>query len=259
MLSGGYGSRLSPLTDIWPKCLMPINKKPLLEYWIDDLVALGIDEVLINLHHFSEEVIQFLERDKFKGKVNWIYERELLGTAGTLQENHKFFKGGDIFLAHADNFCTADLSNFMEAHRNKPKNCIATMMTFLTNKPESCGIVVTNSENVLIDFYEKVANPPSNLANAAVYLLNEEILDLLIKQKGTYDFSIDVIPKLLGKVRTWNNDGIHIDIGTIENLLKSQDCDIKYSEIKEDQWHYSFLKHPIHKIIDKAREENEGK
>jgi len=256
LLAGGYGTRLSPLSDIWPKCLMPIKEKPLLEYWIDSLMDAGIDQILINLHYFSDEVKEFLERGKFKNSVKWVYEEELLGTAGTLKENHKFFRGGDIFLAHADNFCSADLGSFMQAHNNKPKSCIATMMTFTTDHPQSCGIVETNSDDILVEFHEKVERPPSNLANAAVYLLNEEILDWIDKHEKVFDFSIDVIPKLLGRVSVWNNNGIHIDIGTVENLIKSQEFDRKNSKIHKDQWHYSFLKHPIHKLIAKAREEH---
>ncbi len=254
LLSGGYGTRLSPLSDIWPKCLMPIKKKPLLEYWIDSLHESGVDEILINLHYLSNEVKEFLERDKFKGLINWVYEEKLLGTAGTLIKNHEFFRGGDILLAHADNFCSANLSEFMDAHEKRPKSCIATMMTFTTDQPESCGIVTTNKNDILIDFHEKVLRPPSNIANAAVYMLSEEFLEWIAEQSMISDFSLDVIPRLLGRIRAWNNEGIHIDIGTIENLLKSQDFDRKNSEIHKDEWQYSFLNHPIHTLIDEARE-----
>lgn len=259
LLSGGYGTRLSPLSDIWPKCLMPIKDKALLEYWIDTLHDSGIHDILINLHYLSDEVKKFLERDKFKGLVTCVYEDKLLGTAGTLIKNHEFFRGGDILLAHADNFCSANFSEFIYAHQEKPKSSIATMMTFTTDQPESCGIVTTDTNGILIDFHEKVSSPPSNIANGAIYMLNEEFLDWITEQSEITDFSLDVIPRLLGKISVWHNEGIHIDIGNIENLLKCQTLERKNSEVHRDEWHYLFMKHPIHKLINQAREGYEEK
>ena len=131
LLAAGYGSRLSPLTDIWPKCLMPVNKKPLLEYWIDQVIASGIDTILVNVHHFSDVVINFLQRDRFKNVIHWVREEELLGTAGTLRTNKEFFSGSDILFVHADNFCLANLGSFIQSHKSKPKECVMTMMTFV--------------------------------------------------------------------------------------------------------------------------------
>ena len=65
LLAAGLGSRLKPLTNEWPKCLMPINGKPLLEIWLDSLLEAGIKEILVNVHHHSQEVIDFLSRKKF--------------------------------------------------------------------------------------------------------------------------------------------------------------------------------------------------
>ena len=57
LLAAGKGTRLRPYTDNLPKCLMPIQGKPLLEIWIDLFIAHGIDRVLINTHHFAEQEI----------------------------------------------------------------------------------------------------------------------------------------------------------------------------------------------------------
>ena len=56
LLNAGTGTRLKPYTDSWPKCLMPINNIPLLEYWIYDLVNIGINNIYINTHYYEEEV-----------------------------------------------------------------------------------------------------------------------------------------------------------------------------------------------------------
>ena len=149
LLAAGFGSRLKPLTDIWPKCLMPINGIPLLEIWIDNLHKIGVNEILINTHYLSADVFSFLQKPKYKQLIKISYEKELLGSAGTLRENSEYLNDSTILLIHSDNFCTADLKSFYDAHLNKPKKCLITMMTFETKNPESCGIIETDNNNIL--------------------------------------------------------------------------------------------------------------
>ena len=91
LLAAGLGNRLHPLTKKWPKCLMPIGERPLLEHWLETLYSINVREVLVNLHHHSEIVKEFLNRPRFKGWVRPVYEETLLGTAGTLRANKDFF------------------------------------------------------------------------------------------------------------------------------------------------------------------------
>ena len=93
LLAAGLGTRLRPLTDHWPKCLMPIGERPLLEYWLETLWQSGVREVLVNLHYLSTVVEEFLDRPRFQGWVHSVRETELLGTAGTLRANADFFQG----------------------------------------------------------------------------------------------------------------------------------------------------------------------
>ena len=253
LLAAGLGSRLKPLTNEWPKCLMPINGKPLLEIWLDSLFEVGIKEILVNVHHHSKEVIDFLSRKKFEKKISWVYEANLLGTAGTLIKNKDFFGEHDILLIHSDNLCLANLNSFINCHKNKPKSCLMTMMTFESEDPSSCGIVEINSDKICLKFHEKVDKPPSNLANAAVYILDNSLLKKIIIKKLS-DFSLEVIPSLLGKILTWKNDNLHIDIGKVENLINAQDkikrCE-ENSNKNLDQWQKRFLKNDIHTRLEK--------
>ena len=92
LLAAGLGTRLRPLTDEWPKCLMPIGDRPLLEYWLETLYSTNVRKVLVNMHHHSEIVQEFLNRPRFKDWVSSVYEETLLGTAGTLRENKDFLE-----------------------------------------------------------------------------------------------------------------------------------------------------------------------
>ena len=89
IFSAGIGSRLKPLTNIWPKCLMPIGKRPLLEYWIEILRMNNFHNILINLHHHKEIILDFLNQERFSF-IKKAYEEKLLGTAGTLRANYSF-------------------------------------------------------------------------------------------------------------------------------------------------------------------------
>lgn len=216
LLAGGLGSRLKPLTDTIPKCLVPICGKPLLDYWLEILVNAGIDSILINTHYLANQVISHCEQSKYKDVIDIVYEPELLGTAGTLRSNRKYFEK-KILLAHADNFTIFDVDAFVNMHNKRSKNCQATMMTFTTDTPSSCGIVELNQEGVLIDFHEKVSNPPSNKANAAVFLLENSCLAWLDQNLDAVDFCKDVIPLGLGQIQTFHNSIYHRDIGTPES------------------------------------------
>ena len=84
LLAAGTGSRLYPLTDDWPKPLMPIRGRPLLEYWLESLRSVGIRDVLVNVHHHAEQMVRFLDRPCYQEWVSTDHETRLLGTAGTL-------------------------------------------------------------------------------------------------------------------------------------------------------------------------------
>lgn len=222
---------------------MPIGKYPLLEYWLNYLDECKINEIYINLHYHSKIVETFLDRPLYKNKINKIFEEKLLGTAGTLLKNISIFENSTTLLIHADNWTNSSLINFIEFHFNKrPKGTLITMMTFETLSPESCGIVETDNLGLVTAFHEKILNPPGNNANAAIYLIEPEVLRWLKKHPNITDFSTQVIPKFIGKIATWKNTSNYIDIGTIENLQLAQK---KYHPILNnqiDEWSIEFNK-----------------
>lgn len=222
LLSAGYGTRLKPLTNDWPKCLMPIGGIPLLEYWLYFLNKVNVKDVLINTHYLSEKVQNFLKRSHLEW-VKTIYEPKLLGTAGTLIKNYNFFQGSPTIVIHADNWMNSYLDEFIEYHfTSKPKNCLITMMLFHTETPELCGIVELDSNQIVLKFHEKQKNNFGNLANAAIYILEPEVIEWLKKRPWISDFSTEVIPHFMGMIATWTNKNIFRDIGTIDSLIKAQ-------------------------------------
>ena len=217
LLAAGLGTRLRPLTENTPKCLVPIKGQPLLGIWLERLTKAGITPFLINTHYMSSQVTDFIKNGPYSNQVTLVNELELQGTAGTLIKNLAFFKNEDGLLIHADNYCLADLASFQQAHRDRPKECLMTMMTFRTNDPSSCGIVDLDERGVVIDFHEKNASSLGDLANGAVYILSSELLKKLEDDFfAAKDFSIEVLNHFKGFIYTYETSEIFLDIGTPE-------------------------------------------
>ena len=222
LLAAGLGTRLRPITDTTPKCLVPIHGQALLAIWLQRLAQAGIGPFLVNTHYLSGQVNAFVETSPYRKDIILVHERDLLGTAGTLIANLDFFSGTDGLLIHADNYCLADFSAFLQAHRSRPPECVMTMMTFRTDAPSSCGIVELDARGVVVGFHEKVAKPPGNLANGAVYILSAEFLKRLRFDLNTAtDFSTEVLGRLVGEIYSYETSTPFLDIGTPENYFRA--------------------------------------
>jgi mannose-1-phosphate guanylyltransferase len=218
LLAAGLGTRLQPLTNNIPKCLIDINGKPLLEYWIIMLQRAGVYPLLVNIHHHADKVSAFINNSPYSEFVSTVYEDRLLGTGGTLLRNRGFFDSDPLMLVHADNLSIFDVKAFVNSHLNRPAGCEITMMTFKTPTPHTCGIIETDGMGRVKAFYEKVANPPGDTANGAVYIVEPSIFDYLASlNKEFIDFSTEAIPAFMGRINTFHNDVYHRDIGTIES------------------------------------------
>ena len=181
LLAAGLGTRLRPLTNQIPKCLVTIKGRPLLGIWLDKLSEVGVESILVNTHHLADKVEAYVASGNYKGSVVVVNEPILLGTAGTLIANLPFFENEDGFLVHADNYIREDLWRFVAAHKMRSPGCVITMLTFRSDNPSTCGIVEVDERGVVIRFHEKVVSPPGNLANGAIYILSAELLRTLSK------------------------------------------------------------------------------
>lgn len=226
LLAAGLGTRLRPITNTVPKCLVSIGGRPLLEWWLQHLEKIGCNSTLVNTHHLAEMVQNYI-KNRHKSTSNMeireVYEENLLGTAGTLIANQAFFENSTGILIHADNATDTDLSQLIHAHQHRPSHCMLTMLTFNTSIPSCCGIVETDKNGVVQAFHEKVDHPPSNKANGAVYVFDPPFLNTLKKFGPTpTDFSTQVLPKMVGRIHTWHTNAHYLDIGTPDNLHEAQ-------------------------------------
>jgi len=219
LLAAGLGTRLRPITNSIPKCLVQVCDKPLLHWWIKLFEKHNVDEVLINLHHLPDAVKSYL--NSYSGPVVFktFYEHELLGSAATIRENKDFVADEDsFFICYADNLTNYNLSQMLQFHNEKRASF--TLSLFETDRPKEKGIVELDENQKVISFEEKPENPKSNLANAGVYIADNSIFSK-INSTGFADIGYDLIPKMIGNLYGWPDGDFLMDIGTHQHLKEA--------------------------------------
>jgi mannose-1-phosphate guanylyltransferase len=220
LLAAGHGTRLKPLTDRTPKCLVPIRGVPMLEIWLQVCLRAGIDEVLVNLHAHADMVRAALKHQKIGVAVHISEEANLLGSAGTLRANCAWVAGEPNFwILYADVLTTADLSKMASFHSKC--RAIATLGLYQVEDPSRCGIVSFDDDFVVREFVEKPPQPKSNWAFSGLMIATPELLER-IPARLPVDLGFDVLPRLVGQMAAYPIDDYLIDIGTMENYQTAQ-------------------------------------
>lgn len=220
ILAAGHGSRLRPLTDQTPKCLLPIRGVPLLQIWLEHCKRFGITDVLVNAHAHATQVKAFARQQTSGVNVCVAEEKELLGSAGTLAENRDFVAGEkDFFVLYADVLTNADLCQFLQFHR--ARNAVASLGVYEVSDPRRCGIVELDRNGIVASFVEKPAQPRSNLAFAGIMVASQQIFEGIPNERPA-DIGFHLLPKLVGRMAAMKVNGILLDIGTMENYRAAQ-------------------------------------
>lgn len=222
VLAGGLGTRLRPLTDRLPKCLVPVGGRPLLDYWFDSFERAGLRRVVVNNHHLPDQLRAYLADKTATGRFDAreSYEPVLLGSAGTVHTNRALADGAsDVLIVYADNLSTVDLGALLDEHRRHGD--AMTMLLFRAPVPERCGIAELDGAGRVVSFVEKPKVPKSNLANAGVYVVTAAAYREIADQKA-FDFGFDVLPRFVGRMRGFEHPGYHLDIGTPEALARAE-------------------------------------
>lgn len=217
LLAGGLGTRLKPLTDTVPKCLVEIGGRPLLDFWFDALAGAGVSDVLINTHHLPGPVRDFLSRKNEQGfRADEAYEPTLLGSAGTIAAAAGFADNADdVIIIYADNLSDVDLGALVRTHRAAGQPM--TMLLFRTPRPSASGIAALDARGTVVEFVEKPAQPKSDLANAGVYVLTAAAWREIAAMRA-FDIGFEVLPRFVGRMHGHLHPGYHRDIGTLEAL-----------------------------------------
>lgn len=220
LLAGGHGSRLRPLTDTLPKCLVPICRRPILDIWLDLCARSGITEVLINLHAHADLIQAHLDRGACRAGVRLIREERLLGSAGTLAANLDWVGSDSAFwVFYSDVLTNTNLSRMYDFHLSHGD--IATLGLYQVPDPSRCGVATTSSDGIITDFQEKPQFPRSNWVFSGLMIATPKVFDF-IPAIIPADIGFHVLPRLLGKMRAFRITDYLLDIGTMANYQKAQ-------------------------------------
>ena len=145
IFAAGLGTRLKPLTDRIPKALVPVNGIPMLQHVILKLKQAGFTEIVINIHHFGEQIISFLQAHQNFGIMVRISDEreELLDTGGGIKKAIPFFSGNEPFLVHnVDILSDTDLKALYDYHRQSTNDA-----TLLVSQRETSRYLLFDKDN----------------------------------------------------------------------------------------------------------------
>jgi mannose-1-phosphate guanylyltransferase len=220
LLAAGHGTRLKPLTDSVPKCLLPIQGEPLLGLWLKLCRFHGITDVLINTHAHSAAVTEFATKNSFGLKIRISEEQTLLGSAGTLFANQEWVeKDAEFWILYADVLTNTNLSRMLEYHRRLGQ--FATMGVCQVGNPTECGIVSLDEMGMVREFVEKPEKPRSNLAFSGLMVATPRVLEFL-PSTAPADIGFHVLPQLVGRMAAFCIPGYLLDVGTPEKYAYAQ-------------------------------------
>ena len=153
IFAAGLGTRLKPLTDHMPKALVPVAGRPMLEHVILKLKAAGFNELVINIHHFGEQILDFLRANQNFGLTIHISDERdcLLDTGGGIRKAEPFFRGNEPFLIHnVDILSDTDLKALYEYHRQSGNDA-----TLLASRRKTIRYLLFDDEKRLCGWINK--------------------------------------------------------------------------------------------------------
>ena len=219
LLGAGRGTRLAPLTDTVPKILAPMAGRPLLEHQLAYLAGNGVSEVILNVHHLEDRVLEFVEGVKSPVRVRISREPDLLGTAGALVPRRDELRETFVLL-YGDVITDEPLARLLAAHRHA--GGIATLACYRADDPRGKGVVSVDASGRVTAFAEKPQEVTAGaMVNAGLYVLEPEIFELITPGSS---FGVDVWPRAIAEGRPLNAHlmtGYVCDVGTPAALSRA--------------------------------------
>lgn len=200
ILAGGKGSRAKPFTDFFPKAMIPVEGKPLIDHIVSYLSSFSfIDEILIvsDFKSLGGQIKHYFEGRKNLKKINFVQDSGA-GTAGDLLHTSKFLKKSPEFLLwFVDNLCAIDIKKIIKIFKqNKSLACISTR----NSRKEETGFALVKN-NIITEFHEKPINKMHMSECLGIYVLGTDILKKIQtkKNKKNLNLSYDILEELAKK------------------------------------------------------------
>lgn len=220
ILAGGKGTRLYPVTKEIPKPLLPVQRKPIINYLIDLFRGQGIKEIAVLINKdFREDFDWWKKRHYPKNKIQIIAEEKHLGTFGGLWYLKDWLSNKDFFLTNGDELKKIDLNQMTDFHQKMSP--LATIALTKVPDPQNYGVILCK-KGVVQKFLEKPKNPPTKYISSGLYLLSPEIFNYHPGPKQAM-IETDLFPKLAKekKLAGFKFQGKWMDTGTFERYSEA--------------------------------------
>lgn len=229
ILAAGLGTRLKPLTDETPKALIEINGKTLLEIAIRNLIDHHFHKIIINVHHHSEKVKQFIESNTFAADIIISDESDLLlDTGGGIKKALKYFGNSPILVHNVDIISNIDLNEFYNYHLSDD-----SLASLVVSKRVSSRYLLFNSDSVLCGWEDvkkseriivRKDHDYQQLAFNGIHIINPELIKKFPNEKV-----FSVIKAYLNAASEEDinayvsNDIKWLDVGKLDSLRKAEE------------------------------------
>lgn len=220
ILAGGKGTRLYPVTKEVPKPLLPVKRRPIINYLVDLFCLQGIKDIGILINsEFKDDFEWWKKRYYLEKKIEIFGEDKPLGTFGGIWFLKDWLGNAPFFFTNGDELKEIDLRKMANFHQQL--GTVGTIALIKVPNPQDYGVVLCKSE-IVKDFIEKPKNPPSNYINSGLYLFSPEIFNY---HPGPKFLTVekDVFPKLAkeGNLAGFKFKGKWMDCGTWERYEKA--------------------------------------
>lgn len=220
ILSGGFGTRLKPITYTRQKSLLPILNKPMVAHIIEKLPH-GVDRVVLAANYRSEQLEEYFRKNDFGMDVIVSREDAPLGTAGAVKNASRHIDD-TFFVLNSDIISSMDFKSLLDFHREK--NGLGTISLWPVQNVSEFGVVALEDDGKITKFVEKPKkeDAPSNLINAGAYCLEQEVLDYIEKGKMV-SMEKEIFPRIIADGKGFYGlqfEGYWMDVGRPSSYIE---------------------------------------
>ena len=223
IMAGGKGSRLLSITnDEIPKPMVPVDGKPLLEYQVEKLKTYGIKKIVMIVGHLGEKIVDHFKDGKdFGVEIDYIFEKEPLGTAGAFYYLKDKIDAKDFMLVFGDVFFDMDFDRMEDFHFKN--SALTTLLAHPNGHPYDSDLIQTDDTGKVIGFDSKHNVRDywyDNMVNAGMYIINKRLLDL-VKEPVKTDFEKDILAnqvELGANIYAYHTPEYVKDVGTVDRI-----------------------------------------
>ena len=223
IMAGGKGSRLLSITnDEIPKPMVPVDGKPLLEYQVEKLKTYRIKKIVMIVGHLGEKIVDHFKDGKdFGVEIDYIFEKEPLGTAGAFYYLKDKIDAKDFMLVFGDVFFDMDFDRMEDFHFKN--SALTTLLAHPNGHPYDSDLIQMDDNGRVIGFDSKHNVRDywyDNMVNAGMYIINKRLLDL-VKEPVKTDFEKDILAnqvRLGANIYAYHTPEYVKDVGTVDRI-----------------------------------------